>query len=153
MADRTGFVKYQKMTWGDVAVDGLLTGMGVGVLMAVILLLLGLLDGKGLLATLAAFDPAGGGSAGVGGLMHLAVAGLYGVLSALLFHLALGRRPSLRRYGWALGIVFGLGMWLAAQAVFVPGLKLGLGMIPPWHFALAHAGYGAALGWLLARHQ
>ncbi len=153
MADRTSFVTQRNKTIGDIAVDGLLAGMAAGLIMGVILILLGLLDGVGPVEMLGRFDPAGGGAAALGGLLHLAVSGLYGVGFALLFRPLIGRWPSLRRYSWALGVAFGLGIWLAAQWILLPGLDLKLSLIVPWHFALAHVMYGATLGYLLNRHD
>jgi uncharacterized BrkB/YihY/UPF0761 family membrane protein len=153
MANGTSFVTHRKKTIGDVAVDGLLAGMAGGVVMGVVLLLLGLLDGTGLLETLGRFDPANGGSAVVGGLLHLAVSGLYGVFFALVYHILIGRRPSINRYGWLIGAIFGLALWLAAQFVFLPGLNSELADITPSSFALGHMAYGLLLGYLMARHH
>lgn len=153
MADRTSFVTRRKKTWGDVAVDGLLVGLVAGLIMGILLILLGLLEGVGPVEMFARFDPAGSGAVVAGGLMHLAVSGIYGVLLALLFYLIVGPRPWLWRYSLALGIGFGLVLWLAARAIFLPAMNLGLAQIGSWEFALAHAVYGAALGYLLRRYN
>lgn len=153
MANGTSFVAHRKKTIGDVAVDGLLAGMAGGLAMGVVLVLLGLLDSSGPLETLGRFDPANGGSAAVGGLLHLAVSGIYGVFFALGYHF-LGRRwPGINRYGWLIGAIFGLALWLAAQFIFLPGLNSELAEITPSFFASGHLVYGLVLGYLMARHH
>lgn len=153
MANGTSFVTQRKKTIGDVAVDGLLAGMAAGLVMGVVVVLLGLLDGVGPLETLGRFDPANGGSAAVGGLLHLAVSGIYGAIFAIVYHLLANRWAGARRFGWAIGMGFGLAIWLAAQFVFLPGLNSALTDIPPWSFAVAHLAYGAGMGYLVGRHQ
>ena len=152
MANGTSFVTHRKKTIGDVAVDGLLAGMAGGLVMGVVLVLLGLMDGTGPLETLGHFDPANGGSAAVGGLLHLAVSGIYGVFFALGYHF-LGRRwPGINRYGWLLGAIFGVGLWLAAQFIFLPGLNSALADLAPSFFALGHLVYGLVIGYLIGKH-
>lgn len=153
MADRTSFVTQRTKTIGDVAVDGLLAGMGAGLVMGVLLILLGLLAGVGPLDTLGRFDPAEGGSAAIGGLLHLAVSGIYGVIFAIGYRFLAGRWATLRRFGWLLGAGFGLALWLAAQFIILSGLHTPLAEIASLHFALGHLVYGATLGYLLGRHD
>lgn len=151
MANGTSFVTDRKKTIGDVAVDGLLAGMAAGVLMGFVLVLLSLLDGVGPLDTLRRFDPAGEGSAAVGGLLHLAVSGIYGVLFAVGYYI-LGRWwPEINRYGWLLGALFGVGLWLAAQFIFLPGLNSALAGLQPLFFAVGHLVYGLVIGYLIGR--
>ncbi len=90
MSNQTGFVLQQKKTVGDLAVDGLLMGMAAGLAMGGALLLLQLLDGVGPAGLLGRFDPANGGSVLAGGLMFLAVAGLYGVVYAVIYRVSVG---------------------------------------------------------------
>ena len=152
MANGTSFVTHRKKTIGDVAVDGLLAGMAGGLVMGVVLVLLVLLDGTGPLETLGRFDPANGGSAVIGGLLHLAVSGIYGVFFAIGYHF-LGRRwPGLNRYSWLLGAIFGVGLWLAAQFIFLPGLNSALGDLAPLFFAVGHLVYGLVIGYLIGKH-
>lgn len=153
MANRTGYVEQRKRSLGDVAVDGLLAGMAAGLMMGVVVILLGFLEGVGPLETLGRFDPANGGSAAVGGLLHLAVSGIYGAIFAIGYQFLAGRWARAKRYGWAIGMGFGLAVWLAAQFLFLPGLSSALADIPPWSFALAHLAYGAGLGYLVGRHH
>lgn len=153
MANGTGFVTHRKKTVGDVAVDGLLAGMTAGLVMGVLLILFGLLGGTSPLQMLGRFDPADGGSAAIGGLLHLAVSGIYGILFAIFLRFLTARWVALRRNGWLIGAGYGLALWLAAQFVFLPGLNTALTEITPLYFALAHLAYGAVLGYIMGRHQ
>ena len=151
MANGKSFVTHRKKTIGDVAVDGLLAGMAGGLVMGVVLVLLGFLDGTGPLATLGRFDPANGGSAAVGGLLHLAVSGIYGAFFAIGYHILSRRWPGINRYGWLLGAIFGVGLWLAAQYIFLPGLNSALADLAPSFFALGHLVYGVVIGYLMGK--
>lgn len=152
MADRTGLVASRRKTIGDVAVDGLFSGMTAGLAMAVVLLIAGLVSGAGIGETLGRFDPGDKASPIVGALLHLAVSGLYGAAFALGYRALAWRRPGIVRYGWLLGAAYGLALWLAANFVLLPDLNAGLAGIAPWQFALAHVVYGAALGYIMERH-
>jgi len=132
-------------------VDGLLAGMLAGVVMASFLLATGLVDGVPLVETLGRFDPANSGSLLIGGLMHLAVSGIYGVGLALI-GLVLDRWADWRRYGWLLGASYALIMWAVARVLFLPTLQSTLAAIAPLHFVLAHVVYGVVLGYVLGRH-
>lgn len=153
MANGTSFVTHQKKTIGDVAVDGLLAGMAGGLAMGVVLVLLGLLDDTGPLETLGRFDPANGGSAAIGGLLHLAVSGIYGVFFALSYHILSRRWLGMNRYGWLIGAIFGVGLWVAAQFIFLPGLDSALADLAPSFFAVGHLVYGLVIGYLMGRHR
>jgi hypothetical protein len=135
-----------KANWGDTAVDGLLAGVGGGVVMALYLGLAGLWLGEGFVVMLGRFDPGLAGSPFVGGLAHLAMSAIYGILFALSWRLLLHRwlgRVSL----WLTGLAYGLILFLAATAVGLPLSDSPLREIPALHFAAAHVIYGAALGY------
>ena len=154
MANSTNVINHHKKSVGDVAVDGLLAGMAAGVAMAAGLVLAGLLGGEGPAATLGRFDPGANGSPAVGALMHLAVAGFYGVLFALIVQALSGRRSlGAKRTLYLLGVAYGVLLWLAARYVVLPGLNQALGDIATPSFLAAHILYGLALGYLLGRHQ
>jgi hypothetical protein len=85
--------------------------------------------------------------------MHLAVSGLYGVGLALVLHGLSGRRVDWRRYGWLLGVGYGLVGWAVAQYVLLPSLGVALADLPPALFIAAHLIFGVALGYVLGRHQ
>lgn len=153
MANSSNVINQRKKSIGDVAVDGLLAGMAAGVVMAAWLVLAGLLGGEGPVAVLGRFDPGAGGSPLIGALMHLAVAGFYGVGLALILRVLAGRRMAANRARWLLGAVYGLILWLAARLVVLPGLNQALGDIATLNFLGAHLLYGLLLGYLLGRHQ
>src|SRR5690242_7556896 len=73
--------------WGDAAVDGLLSGVAAGLLMAVFFLAAGALGGQGWAATLQQFDPGLTPTPLTGAVTHLAVSGVYGILFASLWRL------------------------------------------------------------------
>ena len=153
MANSSTVINNHKKTVGDVAVDGLLAGMAAGVVMAVWLVLAGLLGGEGPAKMLGRFDPGAGDSPLIGALMHLAVAGFYGVGLALILRFLAGRRITAGRAVWLLGAIYGIILWLAARLVVLPGLNQALGDIATLNFLAAHVLYGMILGYLLGRHQ
>lgn len=136
---------------GDVAVDGLLAGLLAGLIMGVFLVTADWMAGIGPVETLSRFDPGVNASPVVGGLFHLALSGLYGVVFALGFRLLIRLRPGIGQWGWLVGAAYGVGLWLAAQAVLVTGFNEALGTVPTYLFALAHILYGVVLGLSLAR--
>ena len=151
MTRERSYSEQRDKTAGDVAVDGLLSGLLAGLVMGVFLVLADWLAGISPAETLRRFDPAASASPIVGGLFHLALSGLYGVVFALVFRVLVGRWPALGRFGWLLGAVYGVALWLGAQAVLVTGVSEALGDVPTALFALAHVLYGAVLGVTLAR--
>lgn len=153
MGNNSQTINNHRKTIGDIAVDGLLAGMAAGVVMALWLILVGLIGGEGPAATLRRFDPGAGGSPAIGALMHLAVAGIYGVIFALVAQALSGRwslSPKLTLY---LGVAYGLLLWLVARLVVLPDLNQALGDIVALNFLAAHILYGVVLGYLLGRHQ
>lgn len=141
-------------TAGDAAVDGLLAGAGGGIAMAAFLVASGLLAGAGPASTLARFDPSGAGSASLlaGGLIHLAVSAVYGLLFGVLYRLIGRGRLAGRTAGALIGLVFGLALLLVAQGLAATAAGAVLREIPALHFAVAHLVYGAVTGWLVARN-
>ena len=118
MAD-TNQVDSRTGTFGDAAVDGLLVGGAAGILMAIYLVAAGLVRGDAPIAAivviLGRFDPGPARAALTGALVHLAVAGVYGLVYGLGRHLwnhsqRLGRAP-----GWLTGTAYGLLIWVVAQ--------------------------------------
>lgn len=143
----------QTMSMGETAVDGLLAGLVGGVVMALFLAAAGWLAGAPPLTTLAYFDPAQTGSWLTGLLAHLAVSAIYGVVFGLLLGVMGRIRPSLVRWGWLLGIGYGLALWLLGLGVVLTAVGAPLAQIPAWQFALAHVVYGGVLGFGLGKHQ
>lgn len=144
---------YPNLTLGDSAVDGLLTGTGAGLLMALYLLMTGLLSGQPWPMILAQFDPSPTPTPLTGAVAHLAVAGVYGVIYAVAWRWL--RRAWQRAPAWLAGLVYGAALWgLALVLMRLPASATPEGWlagVAPMHLALAHLLYGAALGWLLGR--
>jgi hypothetical protein len=136
---------------GDTAVDGLLAGITAGMGMAVYLVLAGFLSGRGLVEMLGLFDPVQAGNALTGLLAHLAVAGIYGVIFALLV-MGLGRiKPSLFDMSWLMGLGYGLVLFGLARGVLLTAVDSPLLQVTSIHFAIAHAVYGLILGYWLGK--
>lgn len=138
-------------TAGDAAVDGLLAGAAAGIAMAAVLAAGGLLAGVGPAATLARFDPAGLASPLTGGLMHLAVSAVYGLLFGMLYRLAGRGRLAGRPAGVLIGLAYGLALLLLAQGLISSPAGAALREIPALHFVAAHLIYGVVVGWLIRR--
>jgi len=141
-------------SWGDTAVDGLMSGVAAGLLMAAFLLAAGLAGAQSWDSVLRQFDPGLTPAPLTGAVTHLAVSGVYGILFASLWRLVShvwGGLPT-----WLAGAVFGLLLWLLAASVTAARANSGgafLQGIPPVELAAAHALYGLTLGWLMSRVQ
>jgi hypothetical protein len=151
---QTQSLHHTRSSWGDAAVDGLISGVAAGLLMAVFLLAAGGLGGRGWEDILRQFDPSVGPSPLTGAVTHLAVSGVYGILFASLW------RPLARWWrrvpAWLVGLVYGLLLWLLAATVTAARSSASGGWlqgIPPAQLAAAHLVYGMALGWLVRRLQ
>jgi hypothetical protein len=121
--------------------------------MGLFLLVAGFVGGVGPGQVLGRFDPAGTGVPLPDALMHLAMSGLYGVGLALVLHVLAARGAGWRRFGWLLGAVYGVALWLVAPSLLASGLGAALMDIPAVQFMTAHVVYGAVLGYVLGRHQ
>lgn len=144
---------------GDTAVDGLLAGFMAGAGMAVYLVLVGLLMGRGLAEVFGLFDPEQAGNALTGVLAHLAVSGIYGVVFALVV-MAVGKIRPLRQaqdkltvfdMSWLLGLVYGLVLFGLARGVLLTAVASPLLQVTAVHFAIAHVVYGVLLGYWLGK--
>ncbi len=151
---QTQSLHHTKSGWGDAAVDGLISGVAAGLLMAVFLLVAGAFGGKGLADVLRQFDPGAGPAPLTGAVTHLAISGVYGILFASLWRpLA---RVWVRLPVWLFGLIYGLLLWLLAAAVTAARAGLGAGWlqgISAAQLAVAHLIYGLALGWSVRRLQ
>ena len=144
-------VSERRHTAGDAAVDGLLAGAGGGIAMAAVLVASGLLAGAGPASTLARFSPAGSASPLTGGLIHLAVSAVYGLLFGVIYRLVRRGRLAGRPADVILGLVYGAVLALVAQGLAATPAGSVLQEIPALHFAVAHLVYGAVTGWLVGR--
>jgi uncharacterized membrane protein YagU involved in acid resistance len=137
---------------GDSAVDGLSGGLLAGLLMAAFLVIVAWIGGEGPAQFLARFDLQATPTPLVGGLIHLALSGVYGIAYGLAFWLLL-RRGLAGKSIWVgalAGAMYGLLLWLAADLILLPAANSPLQAVPGWAFALGHVFFGALLGaWVL----
>ena len=107
---------------GDAAVDGLFAGILAGLGMAAYLVLSGLTGGTAPEVMVGRFDPGIDGGWLSGTLAHLAVSAVYGVIFAFLFSLLVRWRPAAQRFGWLVGLVYGLLLAALARGMLqLPG--------------------------------
>jgi hypothetical protein len=142
---------YKQKSIGDTAVDGLLAGIGAGLVMALFLLLVGLLNGDSATAVFGRFDPGQNQLWLTGLIIHLAVSSIYGILFGLLYLLAVRIRPSLGRFSWLLGLAYGLLLYAIAQTALATGVDSGLRQLTAVNLLIAHVVYGVVLGYLVRR--
>lgn len=132
-------------TTGDVAVDGLLWGLGAGVAMGLYLIVLSLANGEPAGAAFQSLGLPGAAALLTSLLGHLAVAGVYGAVWALIYRWVLGRVPL---PAWLWGLIYGAVLFGVAWLVAFPA---GLGRAQLAHMLAAHLVYGATLGLLTWR--
>jgi hypothetical protein len=132
---------------GDMAVDGLLGGLGGGAAMALYLVLVSLIGGQGAVALLDRFVLSGGTPLMLL-MLQLALAAVYGIVFAMLWWLIVGR-IRLPLLGSAVG--YGFVLWLIVMLWVLPreGTPLEFGAV--LHILIAHLLYGLLLGIALRR--
>lgn len=143
----------ERLNSGDAAVKGLFNGFIAGLTMAIVLVVAGLTRGVPAASTLDLFTPVPGSGPLGGGLAHLAVSGIYGMLFGLIWS------GASRLVWWKSGIwpaifagaIYGLLLWLGAQYILLPTTGAALGSLPPAQFLIAHLVYGLILGGLIGR--
>jgi hypothetical protein len=140
-------------TTGDVAIDGLLAGIGAGIVMIGYLVIAGLVTGAKPAIILGRFDPGDAANPITGLLSHLAVAGVYGVLFGIGWRPAKRLKLFARLPDWLVGSVFGLALFAVAATLLLPGTGSPLRAFPAIHFAVAHVLYGVSLGALISRQR
>jgi len=138
---------HEKIRAGDAAVDGLISGIVAGAVMALYLVIAGWLLGTDAGTMLARFDPGEATSPLRGALMHLAVSGVYGIVYALIAT----RLWRVRWPGALKGIAYAAILFVVTEGLLLPRTQSPLLAIPWTHFAIAHLLYGATLGVLNAR--
>ena len=136
-----------RSTIGDAAVDGLFGGLGAGLVMAVYFVAAGLFGGESPALVLSRFDPSVAASPLTGALIHLAVASVYGMIFGIVYRfIRLQWLPP-----WLAGLLYGLALFLLAEAVLLPSAQSLLLVVPIWSFGLAHMIYGVTLGMLVGQ--
>jgi hypothetical protein len=141
----------QATSAADAAVEGLLSGIAAGILMAASLIGFGLAIGDTPTSLLGHFDPGGQASPLSGGFAHLAVSGVYGIAFGLGWNFVHRRLPALP--AWVGGLIYSLALFGLARTLLLPGISSPLGDIPAVQFALAHTVYGLSLGLLAGRRS
>jgi hypothetical protein len=137
-------------TRGDAAVDGLIAGVCAGFVMGMYLILVGLISGESPAIIVARFGPSAGSELLHGILLHLAVAGFFGIVFGLVRWITIRHRSS-RRIDWAIGLMYGLILFLLAQTVTLPQANSPLQATPLAHFMVAHLAFGLTLGTVINR--
>ena len=145
-----GTVVGMEKGFGDSAVDGLLAGVGAGLVMALVMASGGLLWGETVADLFRRFAPEGGTSAAAGFLAHVAVSAIYGLLFALLWRLT-GRRVRRRAAARGVGVAYGVALLAVARFVLLRGSGSSILELTATVLAAGHVAYGLALGWLTAR--
>jgi hypothetical protein len=141
--------KKQSGTWGDAAVDGLFSGLAAGLVMAAYLLIIVALAGNSPADFFAWLAPGETASPVLGGLLHVAVSGVYGaIFGALTSRISILRSGPKTMLGSGSGIIYGLGMLTVAQSIILPALGSPLTQLPFGHKAMSHVLYGLVLGFL-----
>jgi len=138
-------------TIGDAAIDGLLAGIVAGLVMILFLLVTRILNGGSLAEVIGRFDPSGSNNLVTGALAHLAVSAIYGAIFGLLFIVLIRLRPTLRRFGWLAGLIYGLLLYAIALGAFSAGIDSGLADYSAPVLLISHALYGLVAGFLVGR--
>jgi hypothetical protein len=140
---------------GDLAVDGIFTGIEAGIIMAVFLVVVSASQRISASEVLVAFSLQQPGTL-IGGLLtHLALSCIYGILFSLCFYF-IGRRNAFLRNtisGLAAGLAYGVILFLAAEFFLFNITATLLERLPLTLLLVAHLVYGLALGLLIQRRQ
>ncbi len=135
----------ERKTVGDVAVDGLLSGVVAGVAAALYLVIIGLFSGETFHSTLGRFDPQQTGNAILGIFVHLGMSAVYGGLFAVLYRPIRRRMPTSPVLNLIIGLIYGIILMLVAELVFNSGIESVLDDISIIQFALFHIIFGLVL--------
>jgi len=137
-------ISVRKHGAGDAVVDGLLRGIAAGLVMAVVLVVVELLQGQSAATTLGRFGLNGPATPIAGLLGHLAVAAVYGGVWGFVWLVV---RRWLPIPTWLAGLVYGLVLFAVGQ-VLLRAAGSPLLELSTLSLVLAHAVYGLVLGLL-----
>jgi hypothetical protein len=151
MANQDLTAPMKDKTIGDAAIDGLLAGIGAGLVMAFLLLVVGALSDDSPVTVMERFDLVGSQNLATSLLTHLAVSSIYGAIFGLLFLALVRLRPSLPRFGWLAGLIYGLVLFAIAQVGITAGADTSLADYSAPVLLLAHAVYGLVTGFVIGR--
>ncbi len=135
----------ERKTVGDVAVDGLLSGVVAGVAAALYLVTIGLFSGETFHSILGRFDPQQTGNAILGIFVHLGMSAVYGGLFAVLYRPIRRRMPTSPVLNLVIGLIYGIILMLVAELVFNSGIESALDELSKIQFALFHIIFGLVL--------
>jgi hypothetical protein len=135
----------ERKTVGDVAVDGLLSGVVAGVAAALYLVIIGLFSGETFHSILGRFDPQQTGNAILGIFVHLGMSAVYGGLFAVLYRPIRHRMPTSPVLNLVIGLIYGIILMLVAELVFNSGIESALDELSKIQFALFHIIFGLVL--------
>ena len=141
------------MSVGEAAVEGLLGGIGAGIVMGLFLLGLEAVMGVSPVTVLTYFNAGNNASPLTGLFTHIALSGMYGVVFGVgLMLLARLLGPDKTRGGWpVIGLLYGALIFGIAESIILPGTASLLRDLPLWAFVTAHGLYGIVLAWLTTR--
>ena len=153
MATTNSSPSVQNKSIGDTAVNGLIGGIGAGLVMALLLLIAGFLNGEAPTTVFQRLDPINANSWMVGVLTHLAVSAVYGLIFGLILMGLVRVRPSLARFGWLIGLIYGLVLYAIARTALLSGIDSGMAQFTAVHLFISHAVYGLVLGFIIGRQE
>ena len=139
-----------RTSFSTLAVDGLFIGIAGGILMALYLLLVGLLNGQTPGATLRQLGTVMTAPPIVGAFTHLSISAIYGLIFGVLAVPPLSRVFTLRIFIWLGGAVYGLLLMLIAYYRVIPGSAALTSLYSLPHLVIAHFIYGFCLGGLFS---
>jgi hypothetical protein len=148
--DKNGLITNSKSDIRTLAVDGLIFGLLSGLGMYLVMAILALLSGNSAATLMERFSVSGLASPIQGLLSHLAVSAIYGLLFGALVWPVLRRLTSTNLSGWLGGLGYAILLLFLAQIAILPGTDSPLAQLPFWEWALGHGIYGLVLGGLFA---
>lgn len=149
MAD-IGTLHNEKMTAGDSAVNGLLSGILAGAAMTAYLIVALGVSGESPADVLNRFGSAEGATSPlIGAVSHLAMSAIYGALFSLIWRW-IARRSHRRGLALLGGLMYAGFIFAIAELILLPAVGSPLLDIP-LHFGIGHAIYGVTLGLLVKR--
>lgn len=148
-------VKKPHISTGDLAVDGIITGIEAGLLMAAFLLGTAAWQGNSPVAVISAFSLRGSPALVTGILTHLAVSSVYGIFFTFGYFLLsrLGFGSTNPFIGPLCGLTYGTLLFVAAEYFFFDHAATDLKNAPLFLMLVAHLVYGFSLGILVARRS
>lgn len=147
----TKSISAKSTTASDAVIDGLVAGVISGVVMLAFILIVEIVvSDVSPSQTLSWFVPERSQPPLFGGLIHIAISAIYGMVFGWIWNLVRDHLPW-RVPAWLLGLIYSMAIFIFGIWVILPGINSALLVIPSWLFGFAHAVYGLLLGWLVGR--